>query len=63
MELQSLENQRELTSLIHKGKVRLFQITYIETPGPGQYRAQSDFGFYDAADTLNTMNSLLKTGR
>jgi hypothetical protein len=24
----------------------------IETPGPGAYRAQSDFGFYDPADSI-----------
>ena len=26
--------------------------TFIETPGPGAYRAQSDFGFYDPADAF-----------
>jgi hypothetical protein len=50
----SLGLPRDQNWLTGHPKVRYFIIiqTFIETPGPGAYRAQSDFGFYDPADSF-----------
>jgi hypothetical protein len=31
----------------------------VETPGPGTYRVQSDFGYYDVNDSLSANNSFM----
>ena len=57
---------RRLQEVKETRKRKLFlynKITHIDTPGPGAYRVQSDFGFYAPDDALNTTNSLLDRKR
>ena len=55
--LQEVKETRKRKLLVY------IKTTHIDTPGPGAYRAQSDFGFYAADDILNTTNSLLDKKR
>jgi len=41
----------DLADSASKSKIYLL-ITSLEIPGPGTYRAQSDFGYYDPSDSF-----------
>ncbi len=53
---QSLALHKELSfqTLRRRVCILLITVTNIEIPGPGAYRAQSEFGFYDASDSVMT---------
>ena len=53
------ERRLEELPTIKRSKSINLKWLLIDTPGPGTYRVQSEFGYYDPADTLGTNASFM----